>query len=169
MKSPQLPFKGAKIEYDNKNYAYENMVLHLEPEQKTSYIRGAVLAERLKEKGLSASVLDYLLENKDKIPEEWKEDSKGNTRLIFFLGTIFRNSDGDLYMRCLYFHDGEWQTDYDWLDNRFHDDDPAVVSESSLVSDTELSLDTLSLEKAIEICKKNGLKITREKLVIEEL
>ena len=57
---------------------------------------------------MNANVLDYLLANPDLIPEDWKNQEGGNTRYIFFWGTIYRYSDGDLCVRCLYWDDGRW-------------------------------------------------------------
>jgi len=162
MNKPKLPFDTATIEYDNKNYATD-FVLHIEPEQKESYIEGKILAERMKEKGLSASVLDYLMENTEKIPEDWKG------KYVYFWGTIFRNSNGDLYVRYLCFSRGKWQTDCNWLDNYWLINYPAAVSASPLSLDTKTSSGTLNLDLAIKICKDNGLKVIREKKIIQEL
>lgn len=164
MKTPKLPFKDAKIEYDNKNYAYENMVLHLEPEQKESHLNGTIIAERLKVNGLSSSVLDYLLENTKEIPKDWKG------KYVYFWGTIFRYADGRLYVRCLVWDDGKWQAYYDWLDDDFDGSNPAAVS-ASMSSDSvsKSSFETMSFDQALEIVKKAGCKVTKEKLVIEEL
>jgi hypothetical protein len=66
-------------------------------------------------KVLSAIILDYLMAHSELIPESWKKDEKGNTIFIFFWGTIFRRSDGYLYVRYLYWNDGLWQAHYSWL------------------------------------------------------
>ncbi|MFA6593664.1 MAG: hypothetical protein WCT16_00210 [Candidatus Buchananbacteria bacterium] len=77
---------------------------------------------------LSASVLDFIMANKEYIPEEWKEkDEKGNIILIFFWDTIFRRSDGDLCVRCLYWDGSQWYVNYLWLDSGFTGHDPAAV------------------------------------------
>lgn len=143
-KSPKLPFDSATIEYDNKNHALD-FVLHLEPEQEKSYLNGEVLAERMKEKGLSASVLDYLLENPEKIPKEWKG------KWIYFWGTIFRNANGVLYVRYLYFDDGAWQTNYFWLGFGWLVHSPSTVSASSVKSDPKFSSEpkTFDLEHRV--------------------
>lgn len=53
---------------------------------------------------LNANVLDWLLkeENQHLIPEEWKG------KAIFFWGTIYHDSDDNLYVRYLYWNDGQW-------------------------------------------------------------
>ncbi|MFZ4632504.1 MAG: hypothetical protein ACOYL8_04905 [Patescibacteria group bacterium] len=57
---------------------------------------GPELRDELKDKCvLPASVLDYLLDHQEIIPEEWKE------RDIYFWGTIFVDRDGYFYVRCL--------------------------------------------------------------------
>lgn len=75
---------------------------------------------------LNVDVLDYLLKNPERIPEEWKKDDNGNTRYIFFWGTIYRSSDDDLFVRCLYFLGGEWRGDDRWLSFVWRDDSPAA-------------------------------------------
>ena len=51
---------------------------------------------------LNACVLDYLLINQDLIPEEWKQGKK------HFWGTIFRNKNGWLTVRCLCWNEDKW-------------------------------------------------------------
>ena len=70
---------------------------------------------------LNANVLDYLLKNPELIPDEWKG------KAVFFWGTIYRDSRGDLYVRCLYWDGSRWHWNYRWLDRSFNDDYPAAV------------------------------------------
>ncbi len=79
---------------------------------------------------LNANVLDYLLAHPELIPEGWKKDEKGNTRYIFFWGTIYRGSDGSLFVRYLYFRDGRWGWNCRWLDIGWHDNFPAALRAS---------------------------------------
>ncbi len=143
-KDPLIPYKGWTVESHEKSGDFEitkdSMKLHFEPEQKESYIQGNLLAERMKGKGLNANVLDYLLDNPHLIPEDWKVDEKGQTRYIFFWGTVYRDSDGSLYVRCLCFDGGHWQQDDDWLDSSFDGLGPSVVSASPLNIETQNSL-----------------------------
>jgi len=75
--------------------------------------------------------LDALLENQELIPESWKKDEQGNTRYIFFWGTIYRRgSGGRLYVRSLCFHDGGWFWYCICLDYDFCGLYPAAVSAS---------------------------------------
>jgi hypothetical protein len=88
-----------------------------EPQRKERTIEGNKLRKELATKVvLNANVLDYLLAHPHLIPESWKQDEKGRTRYIFFWGTIYRNSGGDLCMRCLYWNDGRWDWGNYWLD-----------------------------------------------------
>jgi len=76
---------------------------------------------------LNACILDFLMGNLGFIPEDWKKDDAGNTIYIFFWGTIFRGSNGSLYVRYFYFRDGEWQRFYDWLNRDWDGDYPAAL------------------------------------------
>lgn len=73
---------------------------------------------------LNANVLDYLLAHPELIPDEWKG------KAVFFWGTIYRYSDGDLFVRCLYWCGGRWGWSRHWLDLSFNDSHPAAVSAS---------------------------------------
>lgn len=64
---------------------------------------------------LNANVLDYLLENTQLIPEEWKD------KLVFFWGTIYQQSAGSLwpnqetadkFVRYLSWEEGKWCNKY---------------------------------------------------------
>jgi hypothetical protein len=95
------------------------------------YIVGNKLRQRLADKPvLNANVLDYLLANPDLIPDEWKQDESGNTRYIFFWGTIYRNRGGSLYVRYLFWDDGRWGWSCHWLGGDWCGDDPAAVRAS---------------------------------------
>src|SRR3990167_4233406 len=91
--------------------------LYLDDEQKDTIIRGGQLREKLKGKPvLNATVLDYLYEHQKLIPVSWKDKTKdGYTQYIYFWGTIYRDSSGNLYVRYLYFFDGRWYSSYDRL------------------------------------------------------
>jgi hypothetical protein len=55
---------------------------------------------------------------------------KGVTRIYFF-GLRLRNPDGNRCVLCLYWYDGRWSWDYDWLGNRWGDRSPSAVLASS--------------------------------------
>lgn len=128
--TPRLPFDGATIEYHKKDGKMildpSKINLYLSEGQKGGqYIEGNKLRKELKSKPvLNACVLDYLLDNPHLIPEEWKG------KAVFFWGTIFRGSDGSLYVRYLYWDVGRWQAYYRWLGNDFRALNPAAVSAS---------------------------------------
>lgn len=119
-KGGQLTFDPSQIEF------------YLDDGQKNgNYIVGNKLRQRLADKPvLNANVLDYLLANPDLIPEEWKQDERGNTRYIFFWGTIYRYRGGFLYVRYLYWLDGRWHWSYDWLGDDWRGYDPAALRAS---------------------------------------
>ena len=48
-----------------------------------------------------------------------------------------RDSDDNLYVRYLYRNDGQWNRDYNWLDNKWDDHNPAVISASLFISSLE--------------------------------
>lgn len=94
-------------------------------------IKGERLREELKGKPvLNACHLDYLREHPDLIPDSWKVDAKGRTRYIFFWGTIYRNSDGGLCVRFLYWNFGRWSWGSSWLGSGWGVNNPAAVHAS---------------------------------------
>ena len=101
----------------------DEVELYLCDEQKKGTIEGNELRKKLKGKPvLNACVLDYLLANPQLIPEEWKG------KAVFFWGTIYRDSDGDLCVRYLFWDDVGWSWSCGWLDVSFDDGDPAALS-----------------------------------------
>ncbi len=93
-------------------------------------IEGNKLKKELEEGSvpvLNACVLDYLYAHPELIPEDWKVDEKGNTRYIYFWGTVFRSPVGDLYVRYLYWNDGVWRWFYNYLDRDWHSQSPAAI------------------------------------------
>lgn len=111
------------IEWDPKN-----IELYFSESQKSGSIKGTELHKELADKNvLNATVLDWLLEHPDQIPESWKG------QYVYFWGTIYRNSDDNLYVRYLYWNDDKWNWNYNWLDNDFDDQNPAVLLASGLV------------------------------------
>ena len=77
---------------------------------------------------LTAHVLDYLLANTRLIPDSWKKNEKGETLNHFFWGTVYRDSDGDLCVRYLYWYGGRWHWNYYWFGEEFGSQDPAVLA-----------------------------------------
>ena len=95
-----------------------------------SSITGEEKLKRLKETGhirLDAKVFQTLWENKDKIPESWKEKIDGNIRYIFFDGTTLRSPDGDRRVLSLYWSDGGWRWLCFWLSLDWRALNPSAV------------------------------------------
>ena len=105
---------------------------YLSKEQKKGEsIEGNKLHKELADKPVfNANVLDYLLAHPELIPDEWKKDKNGNTRYIFFWGTIYRSSGGRLYVRYLRWDGVEWDWGDHWLVRGFDGIDPAAVRAS---------------------------------------
>ncbi|NTW75912.1 MAG: hypothetical protein HGB34_03350 [Candidatus Moranbacteria bacterium] len=76
---------------------------------------------------LDAAVFLTLWKNQHLIPEQWKEKVNGNTRFIFFDGTVLRNPNGFRYVLYLYWDDGKWRWNYNWLGDGWGADDLSAV------------------------------------------
>ncbi len=98
-------------------YKLASIELFRSEKQKRNYQEGNKLKEVIEalksRKALNANVLDYLLAHPELIPESWKG------KAVFFWGTIYRYSNGNLCVRYLYWSDSRWYHDYRWLDGRF--------------------------------------------------
>lgn len=102
--------KGGVMKFDS-----SKTELYLSKKQKSGTIGGHKLREELKgKKVLNANVLDYLLANPKAIPEEWKG------KAVFFWGTIYCDSGGNLYVRFLYWDGRQWRWGSHWLDSGFY-------------------------------------------------
>lgn len=113
----EIEFDPAKVQF------------HLDDAQKTGTIVGNKLKEKLAKLSAvyGAQVLDHLLANTNLIPDSWKTDENGQTRYLYFWGTIYRDSDGRLYVRSLYFGDGQWRWISRWLGGKFDTQYPTAV------------------------------------------
>lgn len=129
-KLPSIPYNGWTIESHEKMGKIDvtKLALYLTPQQEGGWINGSELNKSLKGKGLNATILDYLLEHPELIPEDWKG------KYVYFHGTVYRNSDEYLYVRYLYFGGGHWQAGGSWLDSGWGVYSPAVVSASMALS-----------------------------------
>ena len=109
--------KGGQFEWDP-----SQIELYLdEGQQNGNSIVGKKLRQKLSgKKVMNACVLDFLLAHPELIPEEWKG------KAIFFWGTVYRDSDGDLYVRYLVWSDGRWYWFYGWLGYDFNGNSPAA-------------------------------------------
>ena len=100
--------KGGKIPFN------PNMVdLYLSDEQENGSIQGNDLRKKVETKNpYNANLLDFYLDHPELIPESWKGKE------IFFWGTIYRNADGRLCVRYLYWDGVRWDWGFNWLDYR---------------------------------------------------
>lgn len=134
--NPFIPYEEWKVEEHKKSGQFiwdpAKVKLHLSQNQaEGKSIVGNKLRKELETQPVfNANLLDYLVEHPHLIPEEWKQDEKGRTRYIFFWGTIYRGSDGTLYVRFLYWHGGPWRVGDSWLGSGFGVRSPAAVSVS---------------------------------------
>ena len=101
--------------------------LHLSKNQKgDKCIQGHKLREELaNESVLNANILDYLLVYPELIPEEWKD------KYVFFWGTVYRSSGGDLCVPCLLWLGRRWHWFCYWLGGSFDCLSPAACSQVS--------------------------------------
>lgn len=133
---PMILFNGWTVEEHKKGgqvaFDASKIALYVHDKQKNGKtIEGSKLRKELANQPvLNANVLDYLMRNSHLIPDEWKQDKQGNTRYIFFWGTIYRDSGGDLCVRYLCWGGGSWQTDNYWLGSGWNGFSPAAVSAS---------------------------------------
>ncbi len=110
--------KGGKCKHDSLKVG-----LYLSRKQKKGIIGGNVLRLELKNQPVyNVNLLDFYLKNKHLIPEDWKG------KFVFFWGTIYRNADGNLYVRYLYWDFNQWYWHYRRLGNVWNVNDPTAVS-----------------------------------------
>ncbi len=127
--NPFIP-DGWKIEEHQKGGALKwnasQVSLYLsEPQKRGRSIEGNKLRNTLKgDPVLNANVLDYLLAHPDLIPEDWKG------KYVFFWGTIYRDSGGNLCVRFLCWSGGGWGWGYGWLAHDFGGRYPAALRAS---------------------------------------
>lgn len=110
--------KGGQLEWDPSKVS-----LHLSKNQMDGKtIEGNKLRKELaKMPVMNANVLDWYLAHPELIPDEWKG------KAVFFWGTIYRSSGGDLCVRYLYWDGGRWDWSDFWLDYGFRGRDPAAL------------------------------------------
>lgn len=126
---PFLP-EGWKVESHQKGgmlaWSPRKVKLFFALQQKgDSHIEGSKLQEELaRECVMNANLLDYLLANPELIPEEWRD------KVVFFWGTIYRDSSNNLCVRDLCFCEGKWAWHCGWLKNVWRARSPAVVASS---------------------------------------
>jgi len=134
-KAPKLPFDGAEvvkhkgegiveIELRSDDNLYINgkkIELFLSERQKgAKRIIGNELRQEIEDGKwilLNSNILDYIFDHSELFPEHWKKDEAGETRYIFFQGSVFRcPPNGNLFVRYFYWGVGSLDRDYGWLD-----------------------------------------------------
>lgn len=114
--------KGGQMKW---NMVKQTDALYLSKEQESGAIEGKKLRKEVESQPvLNANVIDYLLANQHLIPEEWK----GKT--VFFWGTIYCRSVGDLVVRFLHWRGDKWRWDCLWIDYVFDSGRPAALRAS---------------------------------------
>lgn len=81
-----------------------------------SFINGETLRTRAVTLKANLGLVDakYILDHKAEIPTEFR-------RVLVFTGTLLRGSDGDLRVAVLYWLDGRWCLNFNWVGNGFDD------------------------------------------------
>lgn len=118
LKIKSHPERKDIVKYD---FSKIERVLTLKPGE--NRISGYANLKRLNATGkilLDVRILEELLKHPELIPEEWK---KG---LTYFWGTIFRDSDGSLYVAYLRWAGCDWYWRYYWLGLDWVDGEPAA-------------------------------------------
>ncbi|MFA7000056.1 MAG: hypothetical protein WC241_02965 [Candidatus Paceibacterota bacterium] len=83
---------------------------------KDDTVDGSEILSKVKDIGLNACVLDYLMFHQELIPESWK------TKHVVFPGTTFADSDGNELIRFLKWWDGRWVIESIYVKSRVYDD-----------------------------------------------
>lgn len=106
-KDPIIPWKDFTVDEHRKGGQLEwdpaKVIRYLSPNQmEANRIKGYELHTELAHMpSMNANVLDYLLAHPRLIPNEWGLDEHDITQRIYFWGTVYRRSDGHLFVRCL--------------------------------------------------------------------
>jgi len=89
--------------------------------------------ERTKEKKLlNATVLDYLLEHPELIPEDCKFNDEAQYSTCIFLGTIFKNQGVGDYVCYLYWAGDHWDRSWKSLLNTWDTGEVALIERKNL-------------------------------------
>ena len=115
-------------------------------------IKGEERLKRLVAQGdirLDAGIFFHLWNNQHLIPASWKEKINGNTRYIFFDGTMLRSSSGYRCVLYLYWDDDAWRWSVNWLGRGRSANDPSVVLASSPMA--SVSMDSSESSEALTL------------------
>lgn len=75
---------------------------------------------------LNATILDFLEDHREFIPDDWKKGEQGNTRFVYFWGTVYRRAGGNLYVLYLFWDGQRWRFGYQWLYSDWRGSCPAA-------------------------------------------
>lgn len=152
---PKIPYSSWTVESHKGvgkiEWNPDKFKLYLSEKQKNgNWIKGFDLQKELEaQTPMNANVLDFLLEHQDLIPEDWK------SQYVYFHGTVYRSSGGNLCVRCWYWRDGKLVSGYRWLGHYWGEQYPALVPVSASELGTspseplDLELRVAKLEKAV--------------------
>jgi hypothetical protein len=125
---PVIPYDGWTVEEHRKSGMIDvtRLALFTHKEQTgNSFIKGNKLRDELVNVPvMNCRVLEHLLEHPELIPKYWKGKS------IFFWGTVYRDSAGDLCVYCLDWDGQQWYVGCSWLCGQWSRYYPAAVSAS---------------------------------------
>ena len=110
--------KGGQFKWDP-----AKVELYLDVDQQNGkVIEGNLLRWRVKSRNpFNDNLADFLLAHTELIPESWKGKE------VFFWGTIYRNADGNFYVRYLRWDGFRWRWGYRWLGRDWTGGRPAAV------------------------------------------
>lgn len=113
---------GFHLLWDKEKFA-DPKYLYLSPHQLGGSDVGKNLHKELAGKQvMNACVLDWLLANQEQMPESFKG------KAIFFWGTIYSDSGGNLYVRFLYWSGDRWISRCRWLGSSWDASNPALLA-----------------------------------------
>lgn len=123
---PVIPKGFTLVEHKKGGHWEWNPDIHFylsENQKKGTYSIGNDLRKELDNQSvLNANVLNYLLAHPGLIPKRWRDE------MVFFWNTIYcRDSDTNLYVRCLYWNGAKWDWRFYQLDNEFYSNFQAAL------------------------------------------
>ncbi len=103
--------------------------LHVDPDQEEGFgVNGDRLRSKLEKLPvLNANVLDFLIRNKNLIPEKWKGCD------VCFWGTVYEDARGS-FVRSLYWTGEHWNTGIEFLDRAWDGRRPAVLDARTMLN-----------------------------------
>lgn len=141
----------------------KDIELYYHPKQKNGWIQGNDLYQHLKDEDILKDCLTLQdLEDIQKLGI--KEFNKYFKNKYVFGWNSVQNQFGYLLVPYLCENGDRVVVVWGWLDDSFFSSDPALRFSKSFELNPFVSIESLplELEKAIKICKENGLKVMKE-------